>query len=170
MEPFLEKGDTYIYAYFWLSKYCGLDRTDIPAFLYWLKSITSHMVTQVWNTGVIWNFYPNFFLFIYFGITRFLFFLFFFKFYFIFKLYSIVLVLPNFFLISHYVPLRLFWKFSWIYPISLLVPLCLSSIPNHLNRNSSFLFHSENRSFAKIQSSLWPMFMWVVRIEGHMYI
>ena len=134
MESFLEKGDIYVYAYFWLSKYYGLDRTDIPDFLYWLKSITSHMVTQVWNTGVIWNFYPNFFL------------------------------------ISHYVPLRLFWKFSWIYPISLLVPLCFSSIPNHLNRNSSFLFHSENRSFAQIQSSLWSMFMWVVRIEGHMYI
>ena len=77
---------------------------------------------------------------------------------------------PNFFLISYYVPLRLFWKFSWIYPISLLVPLCFGSIPNHLNRNNSFLFHSENRSFAQIQSSLWPIFMWVVRIEGHMYI
>lgn len=61
MESFLEKGDIYVYAYFWLSKYYGLDRTDIPDFLYWLKSITSHMVTQVWNTGVIWNFYPNFF-------------------------------------------------------------------------------------------------------------
>ena len=55
METFLEK-DLYIYAYFWLSKYYGLNRIDIPDFLYWLKSITSHMVTQVLNTGVFETF------------------------------------------------------------------------------------------------------------------